>query len=160
MGIYLQIDGIEGNATHADHKNWIDISSLDFNVSRPGIMARLGAGDNREGVQPNISDVHLSKRYDKSSINLKKAVLSCDKAKDAEIHFVTTGNPGATYLTIKLKKALISGYSMRSGSDYMPEESFTLNFTHIQWKFVDHDDSNSPKSPVITGYDISTCKVD
>ncbi len=34
MPIYLQIDGIQGDATHETHRRWMDIESLHWNVTR------------------------------------------------------------------------------------------------------------------------------
>ena len=158
MGIYLMVDGIEGNATHEKHKKWIDISGIDFNISRY-ITSVAGAVSNREGVQPAFSDLHLSKRYDKSSLKLKQMAASGLASKKAEIHFVTTGDPGETYLEITLSNALLSNYAMSGHSGHMPEESFALNFTEIEWKFTEYDENNKAQSPLVGGYNLATCKV-
>ncbi|WP_439271943.1 Hcp family type VI secretion system effector [Pseudochrobactrum sp. HB0163] len=158
MGIYLKIDGVDGGATHEQHKNWIDISGIDFNISRY-ITSVSGAVSNREGVQPAFSDLHLGKRYDKASLKLKQLAASGLASKKALIHFVTTGDPGETYLEITLNNALISNYSLTCGKDYMPEESFSLNYTEVEWKFTEYDENNKAQSPLVSGYNLATCKI-
>lgn len=32
MPIYLQIDGIQGDATHEEHRKWMDIEAIHWNV--------------------------------------------------------------------------------------------------------------------------------
>ena len=34
MAIYLKYEGIDGEATHENHKKWIDVSSLQISVGR------------------------------------------------------------------------------------------------------------------------------
>ena len=34
MAIFGKFDGIEGDATHQAHKNWVDIDTLQFGVGR------------------------------------------------------------------------------------------------------------------------------
>lgn len=34
MPIYLQIDGIQGDATHEEHRKWMDIEAIHWNVAR------------------------------------------------------------------------------------------------------------------------------
>ncbi|MDR0252999.1 MAG: type VI secretion system tube protein Hcp, partial [Brucellaceae bacterium] len=114
MGIYLHVDGIEGSAEHDNHKQWIEIDGLDFSIDRH-IGGVAGAISNREGVQPEFSALRFNKRYDKSSLKLKQLAASGLASKKVEIHFVTTGNPGETYLEITLSDALLSSYRMSGG---------------------------------------------
>ncbi|GAA0611141.1 type VI secretion system tube protein Hcp [Paenochrobactrum glaciei] len=158
MGIYLNIEGAEGDASHEKHKKWIDVGSINFNISR-FITSKTGAIASREGSQPAFSDINLSKRYDKSSIKLKQIAASGLASKKVEIHFVTTGDPGETYLEITLSNVLMSNYTMNAAGAYMPEENFSLNFTEIEWKFTEFDAENNAKSPLVTGYNLATCKV-
>lgn len=158
MGIYLKIDGIEGSATHDKHKKWIDIRGVNFNINRY-ITSGAGAVSNREGVQPSFSDLYLSKHYDKASLKLKQLAASGLASKKVEIHFVTTGDPGETYLEITLSNALLSNYNMSAGSSHMPEENFSLNYTEIEWKFTEYDDTHKAQSPLVAGYNLATCKV-
>jgi len=158
MGLYLKIDGIDGNATHETHKNWINIAAIDFNISRY-ITSNTGAVSNREGVQPAFSDLHISKYYDKSSIKLKQMASSGMPSKKTIIHFVTTGDPGETYLEITLNNTLLSNYTLSGGVDQMPQEQIALNFTDIEWKFTEYDQNNKAQSPLVAGYDLATCKV-
>lgn len=158
MGIYLKIDGIEGNATHDKHKKWIVIDGIDFSINRC-ITSVAGAISNREGAQPAFSDLRLSKSYDKSSLKLKQMAASGLASKKAEIHFVTTADPGETYLEITLSNALLSSYTLRSGIGPMPGEDIFLSFTEIEWKFTEYDDNHKAQSPLVAGYNLATCKV-
>lgn len=156
MPIYLQIDGIEGDATHEAHKNWTDISSLSWGVQRQ-MNTLAGASQNREGTEPSVGQVTLTKISDRSTPKLITEAATGRTGKTAKIHLVTTGSPGDTYLDFILTNVLIAGYSIESGGD-RPVETITLDFTKIQTRYTPSDSTNTSQGPVISSYDVATSK--
>ncbi len=156
MAIYLKYDGIDGEATHDKHKKWIDVGSLQFGVGR-GISTPSGSTANREASEPSISEVVVTKMLDAASSKL--FVESCTGAagKKVEIHLVSTGSPGNTYVEYTLHNALISGYSLSSGGD-RPSESISINFTKIEYKHIPYDEANKAGTPVTVSYDLASTK--
>jgi type VI secretion system secreted protein Hcp len=156
MAIYLKYEGIDGEATQENHKKWIDIGSLQFGVGR-GISTPSGSTANREASEPSISEVVVTKQLDSSSSKL--FVESCTGAagKKVEIHLVSTGSPGNTYVEYILHNALISGYSVSTGGD-RPSESISINFTKIEYKHIPYDQANKAGTPVTVSYDLATTK--
>lgn len=69
MPIYLQIDGIQGDATHEEHRKWMDIEAIHWNVAR-NMNTSAGSAANREASEPTISEVILTKVSDSSSTKL------------------------------------------------------------------------------------------
>lgn len=156
MAIYLKYDGIDGEATHADHKKWIDVGSLQFGIGR-GISTPAGSVANREASEPSVSEVVITKQMDGASPKLFTESATGAVGKDVLIHLVSTGSPGNTYVEYKLSNALISGYSVSSGGD-RPSESISINFTKIQYKFIPYDDKNKAGTPVTVSYDLASTK--
>ncbi|NNG04041.1 MAG: type VI secretion system tube protein Hcp [Inquilinus sp.] len=156
MAIYLKLEGIDGNATHADHKKWIGVDSLQWGVGR-AVSTHTGRAANREASQPSVSEVTMSKEMDMSSPHLFNEACVGHKGKKAEIHLVSTGSPGETYLAYTLTDALVTGYSCSSGGD-RPTESISLNFTKLEMKYVPLAENNEPGSPVTKGYDLVESK--
>lgn len=156
MAIYLKFEGIDGEATHDKHKNWIDIGSLQFGVGR-GISTPSGSTANREASEPSISEVVVTKQLDNSSSKLFTESCTGAAGKKVEIHLVSTGSPGNTYVEYILHNALISGYSISSGGD-RPSESISINFTKIEYKHIPYDQANKAGTPVTVSYDLSTTK--
>lgn len=72
MPIYLQIDGIQGDATHEEHRKWMDIEAIHWNVAR-NMNTSAGSAANREASEPTISEVILTKVSDSSSTKLASA---------------------------------------------------------------------------------------
>ena len=156
MALYLHYDGIDGEATHEDHKKWIDIQSLQFGVGR-GVSTPVGSAANREASQPSVSEITVSKNMDTASSKLFVESLTGNEGKTVKIDLVSTGSPGNTYVTYTLTNTLISGYSLSSGGD-RPTESLSLNFTKIEYKQTPYDDKNKAGTPVTVSYDLATAK--
>ncbi|OYZ66311.1 MAG: hypothetical protein B7Y12_23110, partial [Rhizobiales bacterium 24-66-13] len=60
MAIYVNYDGIPGEATQQDHTKWIDVLSLSWGVGR-GIATVSGSTNNREASEPSVSEVSIVK---------------------------------------------------------------------------------------------------
>lgn len=156
MPIYLQIDGIQGDATQQDHVKWMDIEAIHWNVAR-NMNTLAGSAANREASEPVVSEVVLTKVSDSSSTKLFQEACSGRTGKTATIHLVTTGNPGNTYIEYLLNNTLIANYSVDSSGD-RPIETIRLNFTQMQVKYTPYDQNNNPQSPMIASYDLATTK--
>lgn len=156
MAIYMKIEGIDGDVTHQEHKNWLDISSLQWGVGR-GISTPVGSAKNREASEPSISEVVVTKLMDASSVKLFTEACTGQKGKKVQIHLVSTGNPGKTYMEYTLENALVSGYSVSTNGD-RPSESISFNFTKIETKYTPSGEGNDTGSPVTASYDLATAK--
>jgi type VI secretion system secreted protein Hcp len=156
MPIYLQVDGIQGDATQEQHKKWMDIEAIHWNVAR-NMNTSAGSAANREASEPTVSEVILTKVSDSSSTKLFQEACAGRTGKKAVIHLVTTGNPGNTYVEYNLENTLIASYSIDSNGD-RPVETIKLNFTKIEVKYTPYDDQNNSQSPMIASYDLATTK--
>lgn len=154
MAIYMKYGDIKGDATHKGHEAWLDINSFQFGVGR-AIMTPVGSTANREASQASVSEVTITKNMDASGP--KFFLEACVGIKGAEVKFdfVSTGDPGETYLTMTLTDALVSGYSVSSGGD-RPSESISINFTKVQMKHVGAKTDNTAGTPMVVGYNLAT----
>lgn len=156
MPIYMQLDGIPGDATHETHRNWMDLETLHWNVSR-NMNTQAGSTANREASEPTVSEVVLTKVTDSSSTRLFAEACTGRTGKLVTIHLVTTGNPGDTYVEYKLTNTLVSNYSVDTSGD-RPVETIRLNFTRMEIKYIPHDENHAPQSPMIASYDLTTTR--
>jgi type VI secretion system secreted protein Hcp len=156
MAVFLQIPGIKGGATEKNHEGWVKVDSLSFGVSR-GISMPLGAARDREAGLPNVSEVHVTKSMDQSSIELFGWSVSKYDAKKVKVDIVSTGRD-EPYTTYTLDNAIVSGYQVSAAGDSMPMESVSLNFTKIEERFVPVGADMKPGSPVNKGFDLATGK--
>ena len=151
MPIYMQIDGIQGDATQQDHKDWMNIEAIHWNVSRT-VKTSVGAAKNREASEPSISEVVVTKVSDSSAAALFQASCTGSGGKTVKIHLTTTGDPGKTYIEYTLEQALIANYTVNSSGD-RPIETIRLNFTKIEVKYKKLDQNNQEVGQDVSVYD-------
>ena len=154
MAIYLKLDGIDGDATHQDHRNWMRIENLDLGIRRK-FGTRTGVVANREGRQPALSPVRLVKRSCRATPLLMTESLAGSRSKTAVIHVVDTGSPGRTYIEVTLSNVLVSRYQI-DGEEGRPLESFHLYATKIELRYIPRADDNSGSAPMVASYDMAT----
>jgi type VI secretion system secreted protein Hcp len=156
MGIYMDFDGIKGEATQQDHKKWIDVLSLSWGTGR-GISTTAGSAQNREASEPTLSDVTIVKQFDAASPKLFTEACAGNQGKTVKIDITTTGSPSVTFCTYTLSNALISSYSVSTSGD-RPTESVSISYTKMEFKFTPYDDKNKAGTPTTVSYDLATTK--
>lgn len=154
MSIYMNVDGITGDATQQGFTQWIQLFSCQLGVGR-GITTATGATKNREAHEPQFGEIIVTKPLDSSSGPIFQALCTDSSGKEVKIAFVTTGNPGKKYLEYTLKNTLFSSYSISGGGDDRPNESLSLNFTEIALEITPLEASNDAAGPFHYTYDLA-----
>lgn len=161
MPIYMEIDGVPGNVTEANHTNWIECATVGWGVGR-SINTPVGAAADREGSAASISEVTVTKPLDESSNSL--FALACAKGtgngKIVKIHITKSGDETgmSNYAEYELTDTLISGYSVNSAGD-RPVETVSFNYTKIMQKTEVFNADLSAKGPASKTFDIPTATV-
>ena len=152
MAIYMKFGAVAGQVTTDGFKEWIELHSFQFGVGR-GVGTGAG-GAQREGTVPSLSEISVTKVYDKASAKLYQDALAGSFDTKVEIKLTaTTKNKTDTYLSYELSECGLSGYSMSSGGDN-PSESLSLNFTKIMVTPSPLDDKGVPKKGDVVTYDL------
>ncbi|WP_223669974.1 Hcp family type VI secretion system effector, partial [Kangiella shandongensis] len=108
MSIFMNYDGIKGEATAKGHEDWIDVLSLDWGVQR-GITARVGTSKDREATSADVSELRITKYMDNTTPYLFKEAC-VGKGKQVQLHLTKTGDTLENYMEYNLKDCMISGY--------------------------------------------------
>jgi type VI secretion system secreted protein Hcp len=154
VAIYMKWDGIDGAVTTQGFEKWIELSSFQWGVGRAIGTAARGAAT-REATEPNISEVVVTKRLDKSSTKLFQDAVAGDLSSTVKFKFTTTTKDKVdTFLAYELTNCGLSGYSLSSGGD-APQESLSLNFTKVMFTYTERD-TKVGGSPDTVGYDLLT----
>jgi type VI secretion system secreted protein Hcp len=161
---FLRIDGpqglVQGEATDASHKGWIELASFQFSQSpaRSGGGSSPGAGAGRV----NLSEISVTKHVDKASTPLRMAMGAGTHFKDAIIELTKPSADGrtATYYRVTMSDVAISSdrVNAASGASPTPTESVTFNFGKIAVEYSPQKADGSPAQyqTVHEGYDIAT----
>ncbi len=147
MPAFMKLGDIKGEATDADHKDWIIIESMSSPMFR---SVPAGAKDQqRTKGETTLGDIVCSRQLDKSSTKLQEACANGTFFKEVEIHFCTTvKNKQEPYLTYKLADVIVSSYSFHGNSSGspLPSEQITLGYTKVDWTYIVIDPKTGDKT--------------
>ncbi len=153
MAIYMKYGSIEGAVTTKGFEKWIELSSLHWGVGR-GIGTAARGSSSREGSEPSISEVTVTKIMDVASNKLFQDAVGGNLANDVTLKLTaTTKDTVTTFLTYKLTNTGLSGYSVSTGGDN-PTESLSLNFTKIMITYTGLT-PQTQGNPDTVGYDLT-----
>jgi type VI secretion system secreted protein Hcp len=154
VDMFLKLDGIKGESKDADHKGEIEILSFSWGATNTG-SGSIGGGAGAGKV--NISDLSMTKPADSESSpllflhtangkHIKSGVLTLRKTS-------SDGEP-LEYLKITLTDVLVSSVNQAgSQSEAVPTESFSLNFTKVEFSYKGEDGASNE-----SGWDLGTNK--
>jgi len=123
--MFLQIDGIPGEATQVGHAGTIRIESFSFGATSSGSSGKASFKD--------ISFTHL---LDKSSPLLFLYCASGKSLKTATFSARRNGENSFDYLTIKLSDIHVTSVQNTGSSANIPTEQFTLSYGEIEISYL------------------------
>lgn len=135
MGLFIKLDGINGECQEEEHKDWIHLESISFDITRPGYGV---PGKNGAVGHVTMGNLVCDKLYDRASPRLAESICKGKTISTAEIHCTATIADGShtPYLTIKLEKVLITQFAMVGGPDGRPRDHIALSFETIEHEYT------------------------
>lgn len=120
---YVKFDGVDGESTDKDHKDWINLLSFSqgMEMQKDSATAR---------GQYDVSDIVVVKELDKSSPKLTESLAMGKVFPKVEIH-LDSGKQ--TYYVYELTNVMITSYSISGTGTDRPTEEFSLNFEKITY---------------------------
>ena len=156
---YLQIDGIDGESTDEQHRNQIEILSFSWGASNPGITNQsYGAGSGGGAGKATFQDIHFTASASKASPKLMLAAATGQHIKEAKLFVRKSGERQQDFYKIELRDVLVSSYQAAGNGGTVPTDSFSLNFTKIQFEYTPQASDGTLESPVKAGYDVKANK--
>jgi len=157
VAIYMKYGAFEGSVTTDGYKNWIELGSFQWGVGR-SVSSPSKSADTREGSEPSVSEIVVTKRMDKASPKLWQDAVGGDFSTAVTIVFTTTTKDKVeSYLEYDLQQTGLSGYSASAGGNDAPQESLSLNFAIVTWKYTGRD-SKIAGTPEVVGWDLTQQK--
>lgn len=154
--IYINFDNkIKGHVTESNHKNWVEVTHIDFNIKRH-LHTQTGHVSNREMSKPEFSAISVTKPLDATGALLAQEACSGKSIDKVVIHFCKTGPKGLLMLQeITLKDVYVSNFAINTANyGHQASESFGLNYSHIEIKGYPYDSAGKQQTPQTFGYDL------
>ena len=143
---FLKIDGVEGSSKDRAHQGWIEVFSFSWGVSQLVDQSAGRSGKDRSVGKSEFSSFNIMKLMDKASQTL---LLACATGKHFPGGLFVARKAGerqqVEYLKIKLTDILVSSLqqSGSAGGDDVPMESLSLNFSRVDFGFVEQDEKGT-----------------
>jgi type VI secretion system secreted protein Hcp len=147
---YVQIDGIKGESTDSEHKDWIEVLAFNQSLSQPEVAAANPGGGRATG-RVEHQDITITKHLDAASPKLYEACASGKHIKEVTIDMMRAGgDKPVKYMVVKMEDVVIS-HVATSGSGDSPTESISLNFRKIEWTYTQQRRADGSQGGNTTG---------
>jgi type VI secretion system secreted protein Hcp len=154
---FLKLDGIEGESQDDKHKKEIDVLSFSWGASNSGSMAAGGGGGTGKS---SFQDFHFTKGADKASPNLFQSCASGKHIPKAVLTVRKAGEKQQEYYKITLSDVLVSSYQAGGhGGDGAVPESFSLNYSKIEFEYAPQKKDGTLEGKVYGKWDVKANKV-
>ena len=133
VDMFLELDGIKGEAADKGHKETIDILAWSWGLSNTGTFQ---AGTGGGAGKANFQDFSVTKYVDKSSADLMYACASGKPVATGKIYVRKAGENPLEYLVYEFTNILISSVSTGGSSgDERLTENVSLNFATVKSEY-------------------------
>ena len=152
---HIKFDGVEGEATHQDHKGEVEVLSWSWSVSNTSATAGGGSGKGKA----NPGDFNLMHTYDKASPVLAKKCAQGTHFKEVVLTARKAGEGQKDFLKVTMKEVFITSVQPAgsSGGDVM--ESVSMSYGSIDFAYKPQDAKGGLGGEVKFGWDTKTTKI-
>ena len=149
---HIKFDGVEGESTHKDHKNEIEVLSWTWGVSQPSALS--GGGSGKGKAVPG--DFHFTHHYDKASPVLSKFCASGKHFKDAKLTARKAGEGQKDFLVLTMKEVFVTSVQPAGSSGGDIVESVSCSYKDIEFAYKAQDDKGGLGGEVKFGWNVAT----
>lgn len=150
---FLKIEGIQGESPDKVHKNEIQIESFSWGASQSGTFAHGGGGG---AGKVQMQDFHFLMKINKASPKLMLACAQGEHIKSATLACRKAGKEQQEYLKVTFSDILVTSYqtSGSGGSDVLPMDQISLNFSKIELEYKEQKADGSLGGAIKAHYDL------
>ncbi len=160
----VNVPGIEGESTDADHGGWIEVLAVHHSAQQPAATSHSGVGG-RSGRRAEFSDFTIVKEIDKASPKLYVFCAKGEHIPDVVIEFTmvepVTSNK-VVYKKVMLKDVVVSAFtpvmSYRSNGEFTHLEEISFRYGQIEWEYTPYDALGNPGTTVTAGWSLEANK--
>ena len=152
---HIKFDGVDGEATHEDHKGEIEVLSWSWNVSN--VSNITGGGSGKGKANPgDFSFMHL---YDKASPNLAKKCAQGVHFPNVVLTARKAGEGQKDFLKVTMKEVYITSVSPAGSSGGDIGESVSMTYAEIEFAYKPQDKDGKLGGDVKFGWNVKSTKI-
>lgn len=152
---HIKFDGVDGEATHQDHKGEIEVLSWQWGVHNAAGIAGGGSGKGKA----NPGEMVMTHLYDKASPVLAKKCAQGTHFPTVTLTARKSGEGQKDFFKIIMKEVFITSVSnsASSGGDMM--ESVSMSYGEIEFAYKAQDAKGGTGGDVKFGWNVKTTKI-
>ena len=149
---HIKFDGVEGEATHKDHKGEIEVLSWSWGVSNASSTS--GGGSGRGKASPG--DFNFTHHFDKASPVLAKNTAAGKHFKSVVLTSRKAGEGQKDFLKITMKEVFITSVNNAGHSGGDLSEQVSMSYADIEFSYKAQDEKGGLGGEVKFGWDLKT----
>ncbi len=149
--LFLNFDGVVGDSQDSQHKDWINILTINWNI---GVSRTTDVG----GVsQPIFSDISWTQEQDSSFPSLFSHISNGTIMKSAGIDFTTPNDKGGRiYFRLDFEDVQLTNLSLSADGIAQPLISGAFAYDKVSVTYLPQDETGKELPPLSFEYDIAT----
>ena len=127
VDIFMKIDGIQGESSDLQFKDWIEVLSLNWEVD--------SAAKTQSSHGPRSSAFGITKVVDKATPQIIKATTQNDNIKEIRLALCRSGKDKIKYLEYVFKSCFLTKVELQTSKDSgesLPTENIQFRFASIE----------------------------
>jgi type VI secretion system secreted protein Hcp len=150
---FLKIESCPGESQDKTHPNEIQLESWSFGESQGGTFSTGGGGGAGKVV---MQDFHFVMKVNKASPKLFMCCATGDHLPSAILTCRKAGKEQQEFYKVTFTDLLVSSFQVggSGGSDVIPMEQISLNFSKIELAYKEQDSKGGLKGAVKAWYDL------
>lgn len=153
--IHIKFDGIEGEATHKDHKGEIEVLSWSWNVSNDSGLPGGGSGKGKA----NPGQFSFMHQYDKASPVLAKKCAQGVHFKEVVMTARKSGEGQKDFLKITMKEVFVTAVQPAGSSNADIAENVNLTYGSIDFAYKPQDEKGGMGGDVKFGWNVKSTEI-
>jgi type VI secretion system secreted protein Hcp len=160
IDVYLHIEGIKGESVDDTHKNWIECTSVQWDMTQPkSATASTGGGHTAERAE--LDDIRFQKLADLASPLLMQSCAMGRTLPRARFEFLRADGDGdrVKYFEMELENVLIGRVTPSVHEGNILHETIALKFSKIRWKYTQQRVAGGAGGNTAGGWDLAINRV-
>jgi type VI secretion system secreted protein Hcp len=157
---YLQLEGIKGESADSKHADWIECTSINWNIHQPKSATASTAGGHT-AERAELSHITVSKLIDLATPLLAQLCASGKTIPKAKLEMQRADGNGepVKYFEVELENVLIAHIAPHFGGSDFPAESLGLKFSKVRWKYTRQKIAGGASGNTAGGWDLATNRI-
>jgi type VI secretion system secreted protein Hcp len=152
---HIKFDGVEGEATHKDHKGEIEVLSWNWDVANASAIAGGGSGKGKA----NPGHFEFLHHYDKASPVLAKKCAQGAHFPSVIVTARKSGEGQKDFLKVTMKEVFISSVAPTGAAGGDIAESVSMSYGFIEFGYKPQDDKGGLGGEVKFGWDVKSTEI-